>query len=175
MNKSNTVRQWSVWKNINVWFGATAIFGVLSSAHPTHAQSKEPVVITLTAQKVLPGSDGREILKAADRATPGEVIQYDALYRNQGQQNIRELEPTLPIPSGLEYLPDTAKPAPTKASLDGKTFATIPLMRQVTLPGGRVIERPVPHTEYRALRWSVGDLQAGGSATVSARAKLVAN
>jgi hypothetical protein len=48
-------------------------------------------------------------------------------------------------------------------------------MRPVKQPDGTVIQQPVPWSEYRALRWSVGDLDAGKSVTVSARARLGAN
>lgn len=136
--------------------------------------AKNDVVVTLKAQKVLRGPDGKEVLKVADRATPGEVIQYDAIYKNQGKDGVRNLVPTLPIPPGLEYIPDSAKPAPTKASLDGKTFEPLPLKRQVKLPSGEIVEQPVPPSEIRALRWEIGDLDAGAAAEISARARLAA-
>ena len=141
-------------------------------AGATHAQNASDVVVTLKAQKVVRTSDGKEVLQVAERATPGEVIQYDALYRNKGKTGVRNLQPTLPIPAGLEYLPDSAKPAPSKASVDGKNFAPIPLMRRIALPDGQTKEVPVPTSEYRALRWDLGDLDSGGNALVSARARL---
>jgi len=141
-------------------------------AGATHAQNASDVVVTLKAQKVVRTSDGKEVLQVAEHATPGEVIQYDALYRNKGKTGVRNLQPTLPIPAGLEYLPDSAKPAPSKASVDGKNFAPIPLMRRIALPDGQTKEVPVPTSEYRALRWDLGDLDSGGNALVSARARL---
>ena len=137
------------------------------------AQKANDVAVTLKAQKVLQTREGREVLQVADRAMPGEIIQYDALYKNQSGGSVRQLEPTLPIPAGLEYIADSAKPAPTRASLDGRNFAPIPLMRQVTLPTGETRQEQVPVSEYRALRWELGDLDAGKSALISARAKLV--
>jgi uncharacterized repeat protein (TIGR01451 family) len=137
-----------------------------------YAQNAPDVVVTLKAHKVVRTIDGKEVLQVADRAMPGEVIQYDALYRNQGRTGVRNLQPTLPIPAGLEYLPDSAKPAPSKASVDGKNFAPIPLMRQVALPDGKTKEEPVPTSEYRSLRWDLGDLDSGRNALVSARARL---
>ena len=107
---------------------------VLWTFQTASAQTANDVVVTLKAQKVLRSADGKEILKVADRAVPGEVIQYDAQYKNQSKKGIRNLEPTLPIPSGLQYVADSASPPPAKASLDGKTFAPVPLKRQVTMP-----------------------------------------
>ena len=136
-------------------------------------QKANDVAVTLKAQKVLRSKDGKEVLQVADRAMPGEIIQYDALYKNQSNNSVRQLEPTLPIPAGLEYIADSAKPAPARASLDGKNFAPIPLMRQVTLPTGETTQEQVPFSEYRALRWELGELDAGKTALISARAKLV--
>src|SRR5690242_9689913 len=76
------------------------------------AQGATDVKVTLKAQKVLRGSDGKEVLQAAERALPGEIIQYDAVYKNAGGKGVKHLQPTLPIPRGLEYLPDSANPAP---------------------------------------------------------------
>src|SRR5690349_3996556 len=114
----------------------------------TFGQAAADVQVTLKAQKVLRSSDGTEVLKAADRALPGEIIQYDAVYQNQGRTGVKQLQPTLPIPRGLEYLPNSANPAPSQASLDGKHFAPIPLKRTVTLPDGKVQNEPVPYSEY---------------------------
>jgi hypothetical protein len=145
----------------------------LCSAAAPAGENANDLAISLTAQKVIKGPDGKEVLQPAERAFPGEIVQYDAHYLNKGQQPLRHVEPTLPIPRGMTYLPDSAKPAPAQASLDGKKFEPIPLKRKVTLPDGTVEEREVPATEYRALRWVVGRMEAGGQTTVVARAKIV--
>jgi hypothetical protein len=150
----------------------SALLAVVLCAGEALSQTANDVAVTLKAQKVLRTKEGKEVLQVADRAMPGEVIQYDALYKNQSRSSVRQLEPTLPIPAGLEYLPDSAKPAATKASLDGKNFAPVPLMRQVILPNGETKQEPVPYSEYRALRWELGDLDAGKTALISARARL---
>ena len=97
------------------WISAVVVACVLTGSLTWAAKEASPgkgdVVISLVAQKVSVGPDGKETLMVADRAFPGEVVQYDALYRNQGKSPVRELEPTLPIPAGLELIPDTAKPA----------------------------------------------------------------
>jgi len=137
------------------------------------AQNAGDVHVTLKAQKVLKSKDGKEMLQVADRAFPGEVIQYDALYQNQGRNGVHNLQPTLPIPAGLVYLPESTSPAPAQASVDGKNFSAIPLMRSVPTADGGVKQEPIPFSEYRALRWQIGDLDSGKTAMVSARARLV--
>jgi uncharacterized repeat protein (TIGR01451 family) len=161
-----------------VWCAAPVLalmmFAIAGALNAQAQTAKNDVVVTLKAQKVMRGVDGTEVLKVADRATPGEVIQYDATYKNQGKDGVRNLVPTLPIPPGLEYIPDSAKPAPAKASLDGKTFEPLPLKRQVKLPTGETVEQPVPPSEIRALRWELGDLDSGAAAQITARARLAA-
>ena len=162
-------------------FSALSIVALLAAAclgvTPASAQTapKNPVAISLTAQKVTKDAEGKEQLKPADRAMPGEVVQYDALYKNTSSAGVRNLAPTLPIPPGLEFLPETVNPMPAFASVDGRTFAPFPLVRKVTKPDGTVEEQAVPASEYRALRWTVGDLEAGKSILVSARARLAMN
>jgi uncharacterized repeat protein (TIGR01451 family) len=99
--------------------------GILISCAQLLAQSKDDLKITLTAEKVTVQKDGKEALVAATRAKPGEVIQYTAVYLNQSKGTLRNLAPTLPIPSGMEYIADSAKPAATQASLDRKVFESI--------------------------------------------------
>jgi uncharacterized repeat protein (TIGR01451 family) len=149
------------------------LLAIALCAGEAFGQKANDVAVTLKAQKVLRTKEGKEVLQVADRAMPGEIIQYDAVYKNQSSSSVRQLEPTLPIPAGLEYVADSAKPAPARASLDGKSFAPIPLMRQVTLPTGETKQEQIPFSEYRALRWELGNLDAGKTALISARAKLV--
>ena len=128
--------------------------------------------IRLTAQRVLVEPNGQERLQSADRAFPGDTVQYEAIYENRGVRPIRNLQPTLPIPTGMSYLADTAQPAPAEASLDGRHFEAVPLKRQVKLANGEVREEFVPPSEYRALRWLVGNLPTAGQTNVIARTRL---
>ena len=136
------------------------------------AQNGGDLDVKLAAQRVSASPGGKETLHVAERAFPGDIIQYDATYQNLGGKAITNLEPTLPIPAGMHYLPDTARPVPAQASLDGRTFAPIPLKRKVTLPTGEVKEQEVPATEYRALRWNLGEMAPGARTTLIARTRI---
>ncbi len=61
---------------------------------------------------------------------------------------------------------------PHNASLDGKSYAAVPLKRQVRLADGKVEERAVPYSEYRYLQWKLGDLAPRSNTTVSARMQV---
>lgn len=133
----------------------------------------EPLTATLEAHKVVVVSNGKETLVAASEAKPGDVLEYRATYRNISQKPLRAVMATLPVPStGVEYLPNTASPASVEASINGAQFAPAPLKRLVTTADGKPQQQLVPTSEYRFLRWPLGDLPAGASKTVSARVRV---
>ena len=138
---------------------------------PALAFADSDVHVALTAQRVTV-SGGKEVFATADKARPGDVIEYRAVYRNDGKSSVRDLFATLPVPAGLEYLPKTAAPAVVLASTDGVSFAPVPLLRKERSADGREVVREVPLSEYRALRWPVGTLAAKDSRTVRARMRV---
>jgi len=153
---------------------AFATFAFLAGlTHEAFGQSaSNGVESRLTQAKVTRGSDGKERLESAATAKPGEVIEYRASYANKAKEAARSLEATLPVPLGLEYVPGTSSPAGARATIDNVKFEAIPLKRMVKQADGRMVEREVPATEYRALRWSLGSLEAGKDTVVSARMRV---
>ena len=115
----------------------------------------------------------KEVLELATKAVPGDVIEYDVVYRNPGKP-VSGVLATLPVPVGMEYMASSAKPKSVMASLDGKTFAPVPLKRKETLADGKLVERLVPYTEYRFLQWKLGDMANKASTKVSARMRISA-
>lgn len=119
------------------------------------------------------------VLLPAEKARPGDVLEYQALYKNTSKETLRNIQATLPIPAGMIYQAHTAKPKnmkkPLEASIDGIHFAKPPLKRTVTLSNGKQEVQNLPYSEYRFLRWDVGTLQAGESFTVQARVKVEAS
>jgi uncharacterized repeat protein (TIGR01451 family) len=148
-----------------------ALAFLLLSAAPVLAGPKD-VQVSLTAHRVAADANGQTTLEPGDQARPGDVIEYRVRYSNQAPTGVRRLVATLPIPKGMEYLPRTAHPARVEASLDGRSFAPVPLTRKVRLANGREVVREVPPSEYRQLRWTLGDLAAHGSETVTARVRV---
>ena len=140
---------------------------------PAAAFAADPVTVTLQAQRVTM-ANGKEVLAPAAEARPGEVLEYRATYRNTGTAPASNLRATLPVPAGLEYLPRTAVPARVEASLDGRTWAAVPLTRTVRRADGRTVTETVPAAEYRYLRWAIGTLNARASRLVTARMRVQA-
>lgn len=143
------------------------------AALPVAATAADGVQVALTAQRVTLDRNGKETLAEAREARPGDVLEYRAVYRNQGKQTVRNVLAVLPVPlNSLSYVPASANPQRVWASLDGRSFEVAPLMRTVTLPDGRREMRPVPASEYRYLRWDLGELKPGAQAVVAARMRM---
>jgi len=153
-------------------FAFAAIF-----VSPVNAQGVSPpqgdLVSVLTQSRVTVGADGKEVLLPAAKTAPGDVIEYRATYTNRGKGPVTGVEASLPVPPGMTYVSPSARPDGALASLGDGKFEPIPLKRRVKLPDGRMEDREVPATEYKALRWKLGELAAGKSASVAARMRLV--
>lgn len=141
---------------------------------PVPAPAHELGVRLVAARIVAPSAEvNRETRASADSAKPGDVIEYRADYRNAGKSTARAVLATLPIPPGTEYIAGTAAPgAGLRASLDGKVYQALPLMRRVKRADGQTVDVPVPLAEYRFLRWDLGDLAAQRESSVSARVRV---
>jgi uncharacterized repeat protein (TIGR01451 family) len=147
----------------------SATCAIALSLLATGAAADGDVAVTLAAARVVVGEHGAEQLVTTEAVRPGDVVEYRATYTNQGDSAVRGLTATLPIPVDTNYLGLTATPGDVEASTDGVNFAAIPLMRKVVGGDGRERWEPVPASEYRALRWQIGELGANASASVAAR------
>lgn len=136
---------------------------------PVAAVAKSDVKVELTQAKVVKDASGKEQLLDAASVKPGDILEYRATYKNTSAKAVQGVVATLPIPEGLEYLPRSAKPGAklVQAATNNAAYAAEPLSRVVA---GKSV--PVPYAEYRSLRWSLGQLPAGGEASVSARARV---
>ena len=137
------------------------------------AADTQAVDVRLQAFQVVAQDKGAEKLVPATDAEVGDTIEYQITYQNKGKSAAQAVAATLPVPEGtMSYLAGSAAPKAVQASLDGKTFASLPLTREVKRNGLRVTER-VPVSEYRFLRWNLGDLAPGQAVTVSSRMRVV--
>jgi len=145
--------------------GVLAIFLLLGAS----AAAAGEVAVVLSAARVVVGEHGAEQLVTTEAVRPGDVVEYRATYTNQGEDMVRGLTATLPIPVDTNYLGLTATPAGVEASSDGVHFAPIPLMRKVIGKDGSERWEPVPAAEYRALRWQIAELAANANQSIAAR------
>ena len=136
------------------------------------ASAVEPALEAHMSANRVETRGGSEVLKPADKAAPGDLIEYRAHYVNKGAVPVPALSATIPIPPGAEYRHGSAQPDHALASADGVNFAAMPLKRTVRLYGGKTREENVPVREYRALRWDLGALPGGKDATVCLRVSV---
>jgi uncharacterized repeat protein (TIGR01451 family) len=137
------------------------------------AQTQSDVAVELTVEQVIVSPDGKETLASAEKTKPGDTLLYTANHRNVSKFPVQRVQANLPIPAGMEYLADTARPDGAKASTDGVHFFPMPLKRMVKVPDGTEREELVPLSEYRKLRWDIGSIEPGQSAVVSARVRVL--
>src|SRR5450432_4940685 len=129
------------------------------------------VKVVLTATKIVQ-VNGAEQRQPGEKAKPGDVIEYVADYKNIEKSAVSSVKATLPVPSGMEYIPETAVPNQVMASTDDVHYASVPLKRNVKRADGKVIQELVPYSEYRSLRWDLGEIAAGAVKSVKARMKV---
>lgn len=125
----------------------------------------------LEAQKVITATDGKESFASAEQIKPGDVVNYKATYSNVSKKPLRDVAAILPVPTGLNFMPGTQ--LPPEASIDGKTYLPTPLTKRVVQADGKTAEVHRPYSDYRFLRWNIGDIDAGAASVVSARMKVV--
>ena len=141
------------------------------------ADAGRSLSVELAVFHVIPASgQAAERLEAVSRTQPGDILEYQARYRNDkagASRPVRQVQALLPIPAvAAVYVPGSAWPAGAEASADGKRFEAMPLKRWVTRPDGSREQIDVPVTEYRALRWNLGDLAPGDVRMVRARVRV---
>lgn len=132
---------------------------VAAAISPAYADNA--LKMELTANKVMMADNGSVRYIPVRNAPAGTVIQYKATYTNTVNQDINDLAVTLPIPTNMTFNGE-AIPASAQASIDGKNYADMPLMRQID---GKMVK--VPLSEYRSLRWHIKLLPAKKSAAVA--------
>jgi uncharacterized repeat protein (TIGR01451 family) len=136
------------------------------------ALAADAVTNVLVVHKIALQPGGAETAEPAAAAQPGDVLEYKALFHNNGAGVAHGLAATLPLPAGTEFVPGSQQPAAALASLDGSTFEALPLKRMVKAPDGSAHEELVPAREYRFLRWAGTDLPGSGDLAVSARVRI---
>ncbi|MEJ2900691.1 hypothetical protein [Acinetobacter sp. NS-4] len=128
--------------------------------------SKDPVSVELKTYLVSASADGKPTAKLVSKVKPNDVIEYRATYTNNTAGKIKNLAATLPIPVETQFL-GKSQPESAQASTDGINFSSMPLKRK---EGNQMVN--VPLKDYRALRWTIAELPAGKSVTVSAQTRI---
>jgi uncharacterized repeat protein (TIGR01451 family) len=117
-----------------------------------------------------------QALQGQVSVNPGDVLRYTVSGKNAGQAAAKKLVVTQPVPKQTLYVLDSATPAPGAQmtfSIDGgKSFVAKPMVK-VTLPDGKLTEKPAPAEAYSHVRWEYGaDLAADAEVKASYQVKV---
>jgi len=144
---------------------------------PVFAMGDSGLAGTLEAFLVVTASDGQESFVPADNARPQDLIEYRLTYKNQGQDAVRNVYITDPIPTGTRYVVESATEtsnAQVELSIDrGKTYHSWPIqiIRKSADGTEKVIEATPDMVTH--IRWVVSDaLQPDGAITLSYRTTI---
>ena len=162
--------QWSL-----LWPVMTCLALLLAMAPLAFAADKAALTSELQVHNVVKSADGTEVLLPAQRVKPGDVLQYTAVYKNADSRAISQLVANMPIPAGTELVAASALPREVLASLDGKNFAAVPLMRKQRRADGQMVDVAVPLHEYRSLRWPERAVAAGATFSTVARMRVLSS
>ena len=123
----------------------------------------------ITALIISVDANGQELLVAVDdntRLQSGNILEYQGFFTNNNADRVRKMTVTMSIPEQVELLKGVA-PEFAFASVDGNTFARMPLRGQVN---GQVQEIPLQY--YQALRWNLEGVGLNDTVMVKYRARV---
>ena len=123
-------------------------------ANSAFVQAKEsgPLQINMKSYAISTNAEGKEVATETAEADPKQVLEFRAVYKNTGNDALKDLVVTGPIPSATQYQANTAV-APVDAKFEvsvdgGKTYESEPVTRSVK--GKKVI---IPASQYTHVRW----------------------
>jgi uncharacterized repeat protein (TIGR01451 family) len=116
-------------------------------------------------------TNGKQELLAVEKTKPGDVVEYVATYHNVGKAAVKNVVGTVPVPNGMEYVPDQNTKAPDMAAAADGKFAPVPLKHKV-MRNGVQVEEVLPYSAYRSLQWKLGTMMPDQKIELKARVKL---
>jgi len=131
---------------------------------PVLAAGDSGLAGTLEAFRVVMSHDGEESFVPADNAQPKDVIEYRLTYKNQGQEPVRNVYITDPIPTGTQYVVESAThplDGRVEFSVDnGLTYTDWPVLIKKKMSDGteKVVEATPDMVTH--IRWVVRDTLA---------------
>lgn len=106
-------------------------------------------VMVETRQRAGDGTT-RVTLAPAQRVVPGDRVVLTLDYRNTGAAPLANIAFDNPVPKGLAYRSPVAGSAAPEVSVDGRTYASLSLLRVATAGGGW---RPAQPDDVTHVRW----------------------
>ena len=157
-----------------VVFMSALVVGLITSLA---AIAGGPVTGTIEAVKVVVGERGEELYLPAGEARPQDVIEYRLKYANNGGAAVRNVSITDPVPTGVQYVEETAKQpnaGTVQFSVDGgRTFHAWPVQVKKVAADGTERWADATPDMVTHIRWTLsGDLKPESEITFSYRATV---
>ena len=132
------------------------------------------ISVQLEQFKVIKQASGADTFSAVSSVKPGDLIEYRATYNNHDKYPVKGMIATIPVPVGMEFVPQSTRPEKmaVEASTKNGIFSPIPLMHPVKQANGALKSEPIATADYRAIRWNLGQMPGGGTTTVIMRAQV---
>jgi len=125
------------------------------------AYAKGPVSGNIQAYIVSVGNDGSEKITEAKVTEPGQVMEFQIVFTNNGPKDVYGIQVVDPIPANTLFIGDSNVsdvPAAFEVSIDGGvTFEPEPVLRKEIKADGTVNEITVPPEKYTHVRWLAED------------------
>ncbi len=114
-----------------------------------------------------------EPLGDENKVKPGEVLRYEIEYVNKGNDTATDVEFEHPVPSGMEYIPESAEGGEVLFSIDqGETYQTPPVKYEIEV-NGIMEEKIATPSMYTNIKWIYDkDIEVDESAIVKFTAKV---
>ena len=118
----------------------------------------------LSSYQIITGADGKVERLSAEEGTPGDILEYIFYVKNEDTTVIYNLNPVIPIPLGTTLLENKIAPKKDfKVSINGRDFVDYPIIKN---------NIEIPMIEYRAVSWSIPQLNVGAETNLSVQVKI---
>lgn len=137
------------------------LIATLSLAIAGFAFAKGPVTGEVQAFIVSQDDDGAEKVSVANEAAPGEVMEFQITFTNEGDENVTGIQVIDPIPENTRFISDSHS-SDVKASFEvsidgGESYESEPVRRVETQEDGTQVEVVIPTDQYTHIRWLAGE------------------
>lgn len=153
------------------------VLATLTFVAPVMAQPKVSLETTLE-KEVTTMEDEKFVTKfvEAKEASPGDTVRITLTLSNSGDEKALNLVIDNPVAEGTQYIQGTASEdlvIPLFSVDNGKTFKNVSLLTlDITLPDGTRETRKASPENYTTIRWTIPEISAGGTGTVSFKALI---
>lgn len=155
-----------------MWQAPPASAQLAAGAAAASAPAEPRLATQLVLAKVVTEGTAEKLTPVAS-VQPGDLLQYTAHFGNPTAAALRDVVPSLPVPAGTQWQPRGDMPTGATASVDGRNFGPLPLMRKQLQASGQWVQVPVPLSEIRVLRWPARSLGVGESFATSLRVRVL--